>query len=614
MNEPILLPKPRHLTLLDGACTLEQSGLIILNSGTPSDLLFSGQQLQQALGSGWEILAGDGYQPQQPTIRLNLVQTATQHADEYELTISPTQLSLVSATAAGLFYGVQTVCQLISQYGHTLPTMRVRDWPDFAHRGVMIDVSRDKVPTMETLYAQIDMLASWKINQIQLYTEHTFAYRQHPVVWADASPITSEEVLLLDAYCRERHIELVPNQNTFGHMRPWLVHDEYKHLAEAPDGCNTIWGWFDKPFTLYPAEPGSLELVRSLFDELLPCFSSQQVNVGLDETIDLGEGRSKEIVAELGAGRVYLDFLLKIYEDVKRRGKTMQFWGDILMNHPELVPELPRDVIAMEWGYEAGHDFAGHCAIFAQSGIPFYVCPGTSSWRTLAGRTDNSLENLRNAAKNGLEHGAIGYLITDWGDEGHWQPQSASYVPFAYGASLAWAYEQNVETDAAQVASKFAFADSAEIMGQLAYDLGNVYKTIDIQQFNSTILFNALQATPEVIQNHLKLEDDTVEARIAATQSEIEEILGRMESAEMQTPDAALILDEFTWAGHMLRHACKRIMWVKNGMDSAESAQLANAAQQLISDHHAIWHARNRPGGYRESVARLNKMLESYNV
>lgn len=65
--------------------------------------------------------------------------------------------------------------------------MKITDWPDFANRGIMIDVSRDKVPTMETLYRMVDMLSSWKINQVQLYTEHTFAYKNHKTVWKDAS-------------------------------------------------------------------------------------------------------------------------------------------------------------------------------------------------------------------------------------------------------------------------------------------------------------------------------------------------------------------------------------------------------------------------------------------
>ena len=85
--------------------------------------------------------------------------------------------------------------------------------------------------------------------------------------------------------------------------------------------------------TLCPTDPGSLPFVATLFDELLPHFSSRLFNVGCDET-QVGEGRSKAECEKRGAGRVYLDFLLGIYREVKVRGSTMMFWGDIIMKHP----------------------------------------------------------------------------------------------------------------------------------------------------------------------------------------------------------------------------------------------------------------------------------------
>lgn len=610
MKPLILLPHPRFVTETGGECVLPERGYVVVNGGRQNAKLTVGaSQLCDLLA--WEMSAAV-VADTKPTVSLNCVPNSVGYVEGYEITITADGVTVVAETPAGVFRGVQTVRQLVIQYGRTLPTLRVRDWPDYANRGVMLDVSRDKVPTMETLLNLVDLLASWKVNQIQLYTEHTFAYRAHPAVWAEASPITGAEILELDAFCQERFIELVPNQNSFGHMRRWLTKPEYRHLAEAPDGCDTIWGWFDEPFTLYPADPESLELVRSMFDELLPHFSSDQINVGCDETIDLGQGRSKEIVAELGAGRVYLDFLLKIYEDVKRRGKTMQFWGDILMNHPELVAELPRDVIALEWGYEAGHPFDEHGAIFAESGIPFYVCPGTSSWRTVGGRTDNALENLRNAAMNGLKNGAVGYLITDWGDEGHWQPQSVSYVPFGYGAAVAWYVEGNLELNVTRAVDLFGVGDSAGLASTLFSTLGNVYQTTGIQTFNSTILFNMLQADVEVIQNTLKLEDETIGTRLDKTMTEIDGLLNQLEEVEMSVLDANLIKDEFTWSAHMLRHACLRMLWVKDGMDRGEAERLRAAAIQLMADHDVIWHGRNRHGGYRESRERLQKMVDTY--
>ena len=225
--------------------------------------------------------------------------------------------------------------------------------------------------------------------------------------------------------------------------------------------------------------------------------------MGCDETVDLGQGRSKDVVSERGIGRVYLDFLLAIYRQVKNRGYTMQFWGDVIHNYPELVDALPRDMIALEWGYEADHPFDTYNAIFERSGMPFYVCPGTSSWRTIAGRTHNALENLRNAAENGLKHGAVGYLNTDWGDEGHWQPLPVSYLGFAYGAAVSWGYEHNRQIPIWEALSAYAFEDPSGVMGKLVFDLGNVHNPIDFPIHNSTILFNILQADPEKLLAYL---------------------------------------------------------------------------------------------------------------
>ena len=109
--------------------------------------------------------------------------------------------------------------------------------------GYMLDVSRYRVPTMETVKRQVDILAELGYNHFQLYTEHTFAYPGHEDVWREASPFTPAEIRELDAYCAERGIELVPNQNSFGHLEHWLSHPAYNHLAEAPQGGTRHGSW-----------------------------------------------------------------------------------------------------------------------------------------------------------------------------------------------------------------------------------------------------------------------------------------------------------------------------------------------------------------------------------
>ncbi len=628
-NELLLLPQPQSVIYTGGIVQLPERGKIILEGAGVQETHIGTESLLRSLQKAglprWEIqnvrTAPDDSRARTgdpSTIWLGISPDSIKDEQGYEISITEEGIEGVANTPAGIFYAVQSMVQLIEQTGGRLPCLHCRDWPDYPNRGVMLDISRDKVPTMETLYAIVDRLSSWKINQFQLYTEHTFAYRNHPVVWADASPITAEEAQALDRYCRERFIELVPNQNSFGHMQRWLVHEPYRQLAECPTGCDTTWGYIDGPFSLAPVKPDSIELIRSLYDELLPNFTSRQINVGCDETVDLGQGQSRELVARLGSGRVYLDFLLQIYREVRARDRTMQFWGDIVMEHPELVEELPPDVVALEWGYEAKHPFDKHGALFAKSEIPFYVCPGTSSWNSVAGRTDNAISNLSNAAKNGLKHGATGYLNTDWGDNGHWQPLPVSYLGYAYGAAVSWAGEANSTIDVPKALNLHAFKDSSGVMGQVAFDLGNVHEETKLLLPNKTVLFRVLQSEPDEIVSLTKPigEADGVVDRFEATLAVINSISSSLNESQMEGDDANLVEREFAWVVDMLRHACGRVIWAVRRAQGIEDMslrrRLAAEGEALLSEHEVIWHARNRPGGFVDSQARLKKMADAY--
>jgi hypothetical protein len=566
--------------------------------------------LAQYADVGWELSATTLRPAHEVGAVLRVAPGKVPHEQGYELTITPEQITIEAQSPVGVLYGVYTLAQIVRQRGRELPTLHIEDWPDFTVRGVMLDISRDKVPRMDTIFDLIDMLASWKVNQVQLYTEHTFAYHQHPDVWARASPITGDEILALDRFCCERHIELVPNQNSFGHMHRWLVHDRYAPLSEVHGEFSVPWGTMSGPFSLCPGDPGSLELVRSLYDELLPHFSSKQFNVGCDETFDLGQGRSKEECERRGVERVYLDFLHKVHQEVAGRGYTMQFWGDIIVHKPDLISELPKDSIALEWGYEADHPFDEHGAMFASSGIPFYVCPGTSSWTSIAGRTDNALANLRSAAENGLKHGATGYLNTDWGDLGHWQVLPVSYIGFAVGAAYSWALEANLDMDVAAVVSTHAFHDPTGNMGRLAYDLGNVYQAPGVKVHNGSALFWTLQRSFEELH---KREGPTPD--FAASLEAIDQAMEPLSQARMRRADATLIAREFENTARMLRHACRRGQLML-GQESTGAELTRNALdddmRDIIREYEAIWLLRNRPGGLADSAAALEKARADY--
>jgi hypothetical protein len=604
------LPHPRHLTWRPGTLPLADDRLIVLDAEQPQALRFAAGELQAALEArfdlSWHLVAGSAVPPEQVGATLVVLPAAVPRPQGYRLTVGADGVLVQARDAAGVFYAVGTLKQLLSQLdAPALPCLEIVDWPDVAARGVMLDVSRDKVPTMETLFDLVDRLAAWRINQFQLYTEHTFAYRHHPVVWAGASPMTAEQIMVLDAYCRQRFVELVPNQNSFGHMKRWLKHEPYAHLAETHDAFRVPWGTMEGPFSLSPAEPGSLKLLRGLYDELLPNFTSRMVNVGCDETFDLGAGKSRALCEERGEGRVYLDFLREIHRDLARRGYTMQFWGDIAIQHPDLLPELPRDAVALAWGYEAEHPFAEHGERFAAAGVPCYVCPGTSSWNSIAGRTKNALANLRNAAESGLAHGAAGYLITDWGDNGHWQHHPISLLGFAMGAAYAWCLAANADLDVAPLVSRFAFDDLTGAMGRVAHDLGNVYLEPGLVPPNASVLFWILQ------QQYVDGRDLALEPQdLRHTLDAIDEAVAPLDRARMARPDAALIEREFRNGARLLRHACRHALWRLEGVGDA--AALAADLEAALAAYEQLWLTRNRPGGLEDSLARFQALRAAY--
>jgi hypothetical protein len=624
-----LLPQPRKLTVSNDTTVLVDKRLIVIPNAS---LWFEAQQVQTALTSAglkWEIVAGA---PQVEYADSGLVMTTDadldandaarfSHAQGYRLEISPSVIRIHGADVAGVFYGICTLRQLLQQYGKTLHCLSIEDWPDYPARGVMLDISRDKVPTMETTLALVDRLASWKINQVQLYMEHTFAYRNHPEAGAKASPFTGEEILKLDAFCRERHIELVPNQNSLGHTERWLKHERYAHLAESPEGYDASWGHI-APSTLNPLDPGSIEFMFSLYDELLPHFTSRQFNIGGDEPWELGKGRSKPEADARGTGRVYLDYILKLYEGVRARNHRMQFWADIILKYPDLVPELPKDVTVMLWAYEGGEaawrDWEKQCETVAKSGVPFYVCPGTSSWNSLAGRTDNMVDNCNLTAELGLKYGAIGYLNTDWGDNGHWQPLPVSYSGFAYGAAVSWCYPANKGLDLARALDAFAFEDGAGVMGKLAIELGNIYKMISPEHINGQILFYTLQVPQERLERNIAGFENWGGGKADVSPETLREVLNGIEAitqplgeAKMARSDAALIKDEFRQVANLLRHSAQRLLLWK-GERSLSPSQLYDDLETLVERQRANWLARNRPGGLDDSLARFDTLLKEY--
>ena len=280
-------------------------------------------------------------------------------------------LAVIAKTAAGTFYGAQTVKQLVRGTGKdaVLLAPALRDWPAMAHRGISDDWSRGPLPNMDFLKREIRTLAAYKLNIFSPYFEHTFAYASTPVAAFPGGSMTPEEARELVEYAAKYHITVIPEQEAFGHLHNILKFEQYSPLAETPHGA-----------VLAPGDAGTLPEIAGWFGELAQVFPEPYAHVGADETFELGLGRTRDEVKDRGLGAVYMDFLTRIHASLEPEHKQLLFWGDIAVNSPDLVATLPKDMIAVPWRYDAEPDFTPLILPFTKAGLETWVAPGVNNW------------------------------------------------------------------------------------------------------------------------------------------------------------------------------------------------------------------------------------------
>jgi hexosaminidase len=491
--------------------------------------------------------------------------------EAYRLEISPERISLDVGGEAALPYAWAHLQQWRDGRPEAVPAGILEDAPVFARRGFMLDISRCKVPTREGLARWVRLLAAFRFNELQLYTEHTFAYSKHEAVWRDSSPMTVEDILWLQDFCTKHGIMLVPNQNCFGHFERWIKHPAYRKYAESPDGFVTPWGERRDCGSVLKPDAASLDLVTGLVDELLPLFRAPRVNIGCDETFELGQGASKARCEREGTEAVYTAFVRQVMDHViEKHGKQPEFWGDILKSHSEQLVHLPKEAVALEWGYEAGHPFEAHLKTFAQSGLEFLVCPGSSSWQSFGGRTDNMLTNIREAAQSGLKHGARGLLLTDWGDRGHLQLEPVTWPALAWTGLCAWNPESATPEDAEAWCDREAF-DGISGTARRWMDLGRVSEQTAVHPNNSNVLFKCFLG-----ESHKELtRERLLEARV---------FLESLPAAEGEAD-----------AWHQTRRNLE--LSIQRGL-----GEPLTGLDDLKEEHARLWRRFNREGGLEESL------------
>lgn len=614
MKKICLIPKPQVYIQEAGYFTGRAA---VQRESLPGELL-------APLASVWpEIVGTEG--------NIKFTEKREMQKEEYVMEIAEEGMEISYGSPAGAFYAMMTLRQIVLSCKGKIECCRIEDHPGLSDRAVMIDISRGKVPSVEGLKASIDLFASLKINQLQLYVEgFSFAYPSFQKLWEKRAKdyLTPAEIKELDAYCAERFIELVPNQNCLGHMTAWLETEDFGRLAENPGGLQ-IKGTVLPPTTMDPSNPESLELIERMLDDLLPCCCSHMFNADLDETFDLGYGKNKERAEKEGVVSIYLDYVKRLCEKVRERGHKMLMWGDVLSKEEDAAGKLPKDIIVLDWGYETEHPVRKRAERLCDAGLEFYLCPGTNSWCSFTGITDNMMKCIENAVSAAYDYNARGLMITDWGDFGHLQYSLFSLPGFLYGAAGAWNRELVKEEELAEALSRYVFMDETGTFGQICLDAGRYNRREEFLFPCRTLAFMTLQTgcvSREQFDISIKNMVDSMrffvepcvylpceEAYAGRREMEERAILEYLDSlteqAEKSLPacrDGELLKEEMK-NGLAMARAATRTRAFCYGLERGTG--LEAEIEALCKKHRELWPKRNKTDGLEDSLRGFTSLL-----
>jgi hypothetical protein len=175
-----------------------------------------------------------------------------------------------------------------------------------------------------------------------------------------------------------------------------------------------------------------------MYSEQVPLLESKFFNVCCDEVGGLGTGPSKPVADKIGPAALYARHIKRLHDMLKDKyGKRMMMWGDIVLQNPSVLNNIPKDTIMLSWGYGPSPSMEGAITPFTKAGYEFFVCPGVNCWgRILPGFGDATV-NIRNYVRDGAKLGALGMLNTTWDDDGE-DLFGSNWHGIAWGAECAW--------------------------------------------------------------------------------------------------------------------------------------------------------------------------------
>ncbi|MEM7654715.1 MAG: beta-N-acetylhexosaminidase [Bacteroidota bacterium] len=497
LRQPVpIIPEPKQVKREDQSF---QASTILLSVPEKEGLIR--QQLEQAFSASFsEVRMAPtsakanvrlGIVDQTPGVQAHFQEIGRlpSHKQGYVLHIEPEYIWIMGGSEQGLFYGVQSLRQLLR--AGKLPCLRINDWPSLPYRGNMDDISRGPIPTMEFMKAQIRRYSELKLNLMSCYVEHVVRTDEHPSL-APAEGISLAEWQELSEYARPYHVQLVGSFQSLGHFRNILQHPSYQAL-----------GVTDR--MLEPGAPAALAFLKEIYADMAPAFSSDLFNLNGDEAWDLSRGKLKPLADSMGVAGVYAQHMLPLIQAVSDLGKRPTIWADIVLAHPELLEQLPKETILLTWEYGAKNSFAELIDPIKAAGFSFMVCPGVLNSNRLTPELEMATVNIQNFVNEGYEKGAMGMFNTVWDDGGR-HFFSRDWYGVAYAADQAWHPNRLPIEPYDQRFDRAIYGDQSESFSALIHRINDLADLAPTQELNDQILESQL-LPPRDSRNSLNLQD-----------------------------------------------------------------------------------------------------------
>ena len=357
-----------------------------------------------------------------------------------------------------------------------------------------------------------------------------------------------------------------------------------------------------------------------MLGEYLPNFASGWAHLNCDEPVDLGKGLSSERAGREGPAAVFAGHVNRVAGMVRELGKRPMIWADVIADHPEALDLLDPSITLADWWYEPDHDF-DRVRRFREAGRDFLTVAGTSSWTSLFPRLDTSLPNIRGHARAAKRFGASGFIVTDWGDGGHYNLFGGSLFPIAAGAEAAWGDEGRPEGELAAACSEHVAADASGFSGEFAARLGRLHDT-GFPHFNhsplKTVFFETRLRRSARVPTREALEATRAALRRLAAETEVHGLPSGLTGAEWRFAlDASLLAAERGLATLRFRQS-ERTGSPDDRRLAGELAALAGRQGELARRFRELWLRANRPEGietarkrFRDAVTALRRATRS---